>query len=870
MKLKKGKKKHKDPDASIPTYQISSISANGKNVTLDVLYLCEENSREKPYLMTFVPVDYDANALLLQLQDLLSQVKEDEKVTERDTAAAETPKADGAEDVIVIEETVAEHEGQDGGLPSAAGDQSVDVEFEEEIVEYGEISEAQVFPLPLTAVLAGTRDIRHDSASSKEVDQELLLTERELKEQLTHRKDSALGDSKKQLEKMKSQREAKISSELEKRAKEDEERKKQFEMEMKEKMRLEEEKRKQREEERQRREQERINNMTPEQRKEEEEYQRKKQERERRRLERERRRREREARRREEERQWELEEKRRAEERNRRKAERMKELEEAELEKQRQRQAEEEALKRQLEVMKQDRVQKEVPLPPNRRLSHEMVFPDKLDGLPDWKLVRDHLLQEGRLEDSVAQELCNRVVETLSKEPNVFTLEPPVIVVGDVHGQYYDLVRILNECGDPSENTVYLFLGDYVDRGVFSCEVVFLLFALKLNFPHSILMLRGNHECRMITTYYSFRKECAHKYSVDTYRKVMKAFDALPLAATVNTEKGRYLCLHGGIGPDLNGMEDIMSLNRFEEVPSQGLFCDLLWADPMKEPTVEQFASMSNEQKSDWKAKEFEKNIGRECSFVFGARVLKKFLDENKFCTLVRAHEVQQKGYYEHFYMMDDELVMPLVITVFSAPNYCDKYENMGAVMKIELNGDYNFKQFSWMDHPYVLPNFVEAFTFSIPFIAENISRFFWTVLKMCHDQEEEEEDSFTAIAIDSKIKHTGRMMVALRKIREQNEMSVAPLSIRYLENLSRFEQVVKMDAKNEIRPQLDKHRKRNPALWRNVSTPLPKFLNTHKKRPGVTQSQLAEVPAPSPKSKFKTMKIKRVRRMNRGVNDLF
>lgn len=81
----------------------------------------------------------------------------------------------------------------------------------------------------------------------------------------------------------------------------------------------------------------------------------------------------------------------------------------------------------------------------------------------------------------------------IEKEPNLLKLKDPVTVVGDIHGQYYDFIKMLDVGGDP-ENTKYLFLGDYVDRGSFSVEVVLLVYAVKLNYPKTVFLLRGNHE----------------------------------------------------------------------------------------------------------------------------------------------------------------------------------------------------------------------------------------------------------------------------------------------------------------------------------------------------------------------------------------
>lgn len=104
-----------------------------------------------------------------------------------------------------------------------------------------------------------------------------------------------------------------------------------------------------------------------------------------------------------------------------------------------------------------------------------------------------------------------------------------------------------------ASNHKYLFLGDYVDRGSHSCECILFLFALKVAYPDRIFLLRGNHECRSVTSReyqdgLSFCEECESKIGVDAYDHFMKAFDALPLAAVVENNLGRWFCCHGGLG----------------------------------------------------------------------------------------------------------------------------------------------------------------------------------------------------------------------------------------------------------------------------------------------------------------------------------
>merc|ERR1719272_2642276 len=144
-------------------------------------------------------------------------------------------------------------------------------------------------------------------------------------------------------------------------------------------------------------------------------------------------------------------------------------------------------------------------------------------------------------------EIIKETSALFEAEPNLLKLTDPITVVGDIHGQYFDLLKLLEVGGMPGV-TQYLFLGDYVDRGSFSVEVVALLYAIKIKHPKRVRMLRGNHECRQMTSFFNFREECEYKYDINIYNAVMESFDNLPLAATIN---GKFLAVHGGISPEL-------------------------------------------------------------------------------------------------------------------------------------------------------------------------------------------------------------------------------------------------------------------------------------------------------------------------------
>lgn len=110
---------------------------------------------------------------------------------------------------------------------------------------------------------------------------------------------------------------------------------------------------------------------------------------------------------------------------------------------------------------------------------------------------------------------------------------------------------MLDKAGPPSDIN-YLFLGDYVDRGIFGVECLILLLCIKINFPHKVVLLRGNHESRNMTENFTFREEVIGQYDIETYNIFMEVFDSMPLACIVD---GKYFGMHGGISPELTKLD---------------------------------------------------------------------------------------------------------------------------------------------------------------------------------------------------------------------------------------------------------------------------------------------------------------------------
>jgi len=423
-----------------------------------------------------------------------------------------------------------------------------------------------------------------------------------------------------------------------------------------------------------------------------------------------------------------------------------------------------------------DRVVKSVKPPPHRPLARHLMFPEKLKGKPDWRLIKDHLHKEGRIAKEDLIKLINDANKIFKNEGNLLYLQDPLSVVGDIHGQYYDAIKILEVGGNP-ENTKYLFLGDFVDRGSFSIEVIVLLYSVKINFPETVYMLRGNHECRQMTTFFNFRAECLYKYDQEIYDLIMDSFDMMPLACVIN---GKFIGVHGGLSPELKTLDDINKVDRFKEPPKQGLFCDLLWADPVdnEDGICENI---------------FRMNDVRGCSYFYGNEAVGKFLEQNNLLSLIRAHEAQLDGYKMHAWTGKSDF--PVVITIFSAPNYCDVYNNKGAIIKFE-NNTLNIQQFNYTAHPYILPNFMDIFTWSIPFVSEKITEMLYNLIKPgadAEDEEEDEEETDLPPEIINKISiPTNNVKASEAKTTLQNRSQVLRNKLKFISKMAKMNKTLR------------------------------------------------------------------------------
>ncbi|CAO2813242.1 unnamed protein product [Amaranthus hypochondriacus] len=306
------------------------------------------------------------------------------------------------------------------------------------------------------------------------------------------------------------------------------------------------------------------------------------------------------------------------------------------------------------------------------------------------KMIEDFKNQKC-LHKRYAFQIVLQTRELLRASPSLVNITVPdgnhFTVCGDVHGQFYDLLHIFELNGLPSEDNPYLFNGDFVDRGSFSLEVILTLFAFKCMCPAAMYLSRGNHESRSMNKIYGFEGEVRSKLNETFVELFAEVFCCLPLAHVINE---KVFVVHGGLfSVDGVKLSDIKAIDRFCEPPEEGLMCEVLWSDPQP-----------NRGRGPSK---------RGVGLSFGPDVTKRFLLDNNLDLVVRSHEVKDEGYeIEHGGKL---------ITVFSAPNYCDQMGNKGAFIRFEAPElKPNIVTFSAVSHPDVKPmayanNFLRMFS---------------------------------------------------------------------------------------------------------------------------------------------------------------
>lgn len=253
-------------------------------------------------------------------------------------------------------------------------------------------------------------------------------------------------------------------------------------------------------------------------------------------------------------------------------------------------------------------------------------------------------------------DICSKATEIFKNEDILINLKRShVYTIGDLHGNLFDVLRIIKQLGLPSKekNPTYIFLGDIVDRGEFSLETVFIIFILKLLYPQNVYVIRGNHEFDSTCSEGGFKDDVIKIYDLDTYNSFLEVFSYLPLAVLINNQ---VLCLHGGIGPNFHSLNQIKQINRPIVDYNDDILISLLWSDP--EETIQEF-----------------KNSYRGIGYVFGCDVFHRFIQENHLNLIVRGHECVDKGYQ---YLFGERL-----ITVFSASKYCGCAHNSAGVIQL-------------------------------------------------------------------------------------------------------------------------------------------------------------------------------------------
>lgn len=274
--------------------------------------------------------------------------------------------------------------------------------------------------------------------------------------------------------------------------------------------------------------------------------------------------------------------------------------------------------------------------------------------------------------------ICQDSKILFQNSPTMLEIDSNIVIVGDIHGQILDLLRILNKFGLPSQQK-YLFLGDIVDRGQFSLECIIIVLLLKIIWPDNFYLIRGNHEFSDLCARSGFLNELRGVYPLvceDIFKSFLCVFSYIPLAALID---GSILCIHGGLGPNVYSISQIKSLERPIEDFGDDIIDSLLWSDPTL--SIDTFEQSS-----------------RGTGYLFGKSATCDFLSANNIKHIVRGHECVADAVERKF--------GGALYTVFSASNYCGLVGNKSGVLMVKDKDNLEphlFNSLDWITRADVL-----------------------------------------------------------------------------------------------------------------------------------------------------------------------
>lgn len=278
--------------------------------------------------------------------------------------------------------------------------------------------------------------------------------------------------------------------------------------------------------------------------------------------------------------------------------------------------------------------------------------------------------------------LLKDVSKIIYKEKSLIKVKPPVKIIGNLNGNYYDLMRLFETYGNPSDTNLmgdiniytYIFNGDFCDRGSYSLEVILLLFALKVKYPDNIIILRGHHEDEYVNRKFGLYEECEKRIGdASFFAKINVVFDILPFGVLIDN---KFLCLHGGIGSSIKNIEDIENIQRpvsvVQEVKTneQQVIIDILYSE-----YSEDIMTIGLNEERDVNKYGFIVKYGKER--------LEKFLSDNSLSLVIASHSLINEGVRIY---NNEKLII-----VYSSSNYMDRVGNTGGMLVITKNCNYIF-----------------------------------------------------------------------------------------------------------------------------------------------------------------------------------